>query len=73
MAIRTAQIWCDQPENKDEMCQIIAANPYLNVVVEEIAPRAKGRIDYGSDQLIQRSPYAMKFWQDNASYPLQKS
>jgi hypothetical protein len=27
MAIQSAQIWCDRPENKDEMCQIVAAKP----------------------------------------------
>lgn len=69
MAIQTAQIWCDQPQNTDEMCQIIAARRYLDVATEAIAPRAKGIIDYGSDRLNQHSPYAMKFWQNNASYP----
>lgn len=69
MAIQEAQIWCDQPENKSEMCQIIAANSYLNVATESIAPRAKGRIDYGNDRLSDHSPHAMKFWQDHASYP----
>lgn len=69
MAIQEAQMWCDQPQNKDEMCQIVATNRYLNVAVEAIAPRAKGTINYGGDRLSQHSPYAMKFWQDFASYP----
>jgi nitrate/nitrite transport system substrate-binding protein len=69
IAIQSAQIWCDRPENKDEMCRIIAASQYLNVATAAIAPRAKGLIDYGSDRIDRQSPYRMKFWQDNASYP----
>lgn len=69
MAIQSAQIWCDRPENKDEMCRMIAASQYLNVAIDAIAPRAKGMIDYGSDRVSPTSSYAMKFWQDNASYP----
>jgi nitrate/nitrite transport system substrate-binding protein len=69
VAIQSAQIWCDRPENKDEMCRIVAASQYLNVATAAIAPRAKGAIDYGSDRVTQQSPYTMKFWQDNASYP----
>ena len=69
MAVLEAQQWCDQPENKDEMCQIISQDQWLAVAVPDIIGRSKGQIDYGTDRIEAASPVAMKFWADNASYP----
>ncbi|MBE9231750.1 ABC transporter substrate-binding protein [Cuspidothrix issatschenkoi LEGE 03284] len=69
MAILEAQQWCDQAENKEEMCKICADRKYFNVAVSDILERAKGNIDYGDGRKEQNSPYRMKYWEDNASYP----
>ncbi len=36
MAVLEAQQWCDKPENKDEMCQIISQDKWLKVPVADI-------------------------------------
>lgn len=69
MAIQEAQQWCDKPENKEEMCQIISQAKWLKVSVKDIIERSQGNIDYGDGRLVQNSPLLMKFWADNASYP----
>lgn len=69
MAIMEAQQWCDQPENKEEMCKICADRKYFNVAVADILERAKGNIDYGDGRKEQNFTHRMKYWEDNASYP----
>jgi nitrate/nitrite transport system substrate-binding protein len=69
MAVLEAQQWCDKPENKDEMCQIISQDKWLKVPLADIAGRMKGQIDYGTGRVEAASLVAMKFWADNASYP----
>ncbi len=69
MAIMEAQAWCDA--NLAEMCQIIAGREYLKVPLDDISERSLGTIDYGDGRKVERSPTAMKFWRDFASYPFQ--
>ncbi len=69
MAVLESQQWCDQPENKQEMCEIIGKDRWLKVPVADIVARSKGEIDYGTGRVEAASPVAMKFWADNASYP----
>ncbi|PMB26488.1 CmpA/NrtA family ABC transporter substrate-binding protein [Fischerella thermalis] len=69
MAIMEAQQWCDQAENKEEMCKICSDRKYFNVAVADILERSKGNIDYGDGRTQQNFPQRMKFWADNASYP----
>ncbi|MFM7406366.1 MAG: CmpA/NrtA family ABC transporter substrate-binding protein [Cuspidothrix sp.] len=69
MAILEAQKWCDQPENKEEMCKICADRKYFNVAVADILERSKGNIDYGDGRKEENFAYRMKYWADNASYP----
>lgn len=69
MAVLEAQIWCDELANKEEMCQIVSARQYFNVPVRDILARTKGNFDFGNGQVLNNSPYRMKFWQNSASYP----
>lgn len=69
MAVMEAQAWCDA--NLAEMSQIISGREYLKVAVDDIAGRILGNIDYGDGRKVERAPFGMKFWQDNASYPFQ--
>ncbi|MBF2022364.1 MAG: ABC transporter substrate-binding protein [Hydrococcus sp. C42_A2020_068] len=69
MAVMEAQQWCDKPENKEEMCQIISQDKWLKVPVKDILGRLKGEIDYGTGVVKKDFPQLMKFWSDNASYP----
>ncbi|HLP87091.1 MAG TPA: CmpA/NrtA family ABC transporter substrate-binding protein [Nostocaceae cyanobacterium] len=69
MAVMEAQKWCDQAENKEEMCKICSDRKYFNVAVADILERSKGNIDYGNGRKEENFAYRMKFWADNASYP----
>ncbi len=69
MAVQEAQMWCDKPENKEEMCEILAKREWFKVPKADILGRAKGTIDYGNGRVVENSPYLMKYWSDYASYP----
>jgi nitrate/nitrite transport system substrate-binding protein len=69
MAVQEAQIWCDDPANLDEMCEIVAKDRYIKASVADIKPRLAGEVDYGDGRVVQNSPYKMLFWESNASFP----
>ena len=69
MAIQEAQMWCDDPANLDEMCEIVAQDKYIKANVADIKPRLAGTVDYGDGRVVQNSPFAMRFWRDNSSFP----
>lgn len=69
MAVQEAQIWCDKPENKEEMCKLISKREWFKVPAKDIVERAKGKFDYGNGKVVENSPHLMKFWAENASYP----
>ncbi|NJO42169.1 MAG: ABC transporter substrate-binding protein [Cyanobacteria bacterium RU_5_0] len=69
MAVLEAQRWCDQAENKQEMCDIISKREWLKINAQDILGRSQGNIDYGNGKTVENSPLLMKFWSDSASYP----
>jgi nitrate/nitrite transport system substrate-binding protein len=71
MAVMEAQMWCDDPANKDEMAQIVSGRQWYKVPVADIDGRIKGEIDYGNGRVESRPDLAMRFWGENgsASYP----
>ena len=69
MAVMEAQQWCDKPEHKQEMSEIVGKRQWFNVPVADIVGRAKGDINYGNGRVENGTKQFMKFWQDHASYP----
>lgn len=69
MAVMEAQMFCDQPANKDEVAKICSERKYIGAPVTDIIDRMKGTFDYGTGKVIQNHPQQMVFWKDNASYP----
>jgi nitrate/nitrite transport system substrate-binding protein len=70
MAVMEAQQWCEQLENKQEMCEIIGKREWLKVPVKDIIERAKGNFEYGDAKAaLTNSDFRMKFWANNASFP----
>jgi nitrate/nitrite transport system substrate-binding protein len=69
MAVMEAQQWCDKPEHKEEMSNIVGKRQWFNVPVADIVGRAKGDINYGRGKVEKGTKLGMKFWQDFASYP----
>ncbi|MEB3334232.1 MAG: CmpA/NrtA family ABC transporter substrate-binding protein [Cyanobacteriota bacterium] len=69
MAVQEAQMWCEDPANLDEMCEIVARDKYIKASVADIKPRLSGKVDYGHGRVVENSPYTMKFWSGQASFP----
>jgi nitrate/nitrite transport system substrate-binding protein len=64
-----AQVWCEDPANKEEMCKIVGADKWFKVPAAEILGRQLGKVDFGDGRTIDNPDLSMKFWKDNASYP----
>ena len=69
MAVMEAQQWCEKPENKQEMSEIVGKRQWFNVPVPDIIGRAKGDINYGNGRVEKGTKQYMKFWSEHASYP----
>lgn len=69
MAVLEAQMWCEQPENKEELAKICAKRNWINAPYADVVERMKGNFDYGTGKIVKDSPFAMKYWKDHASYP----
>jgi nitrate/nitrite transport system substrate-binding protein len=68
-AVIEAQQWCDKPENKAELAEIVGRRQWFNVPMTDIIGRLKGDINYGNGRIAKGTKFGMKFWRDNASYP----
>ncbi len=68
-AVLEAQVWCEDPANKEEMCKIVGADKWFKVPAAEILGRQMGKVDYGDGRTLESTDLSMKFWKDNASYP----
>ena len=68
-AVLEAQIWCDDPANLDEMCEIISKDKYIKANVADIKPRLAGDVNYGDGRDMKNSPYKMLFWASDSSFP----
>jgi nitrate/nitrite transport system substrate-binding protein len=71
MAVMEAQQWCEKMENREEAAAICAKRQWINVPVEDVTDRMKGKFDYGTGRVVENSPKQMRFWKDHASYPFQ--
>ncbi|MCT7984780.1 ABC transporter substrate-binding protein [Laspinema sp. A4] len=69
MATLEAQIWCSQPENVEEMCQILSRRSWFNVPFEDIIDRSRGIYNDGVREPKEQPQLMQKYWLDNASYP----
>ncbi|MCT7961642.1 ABC transporter substrate-binding protein [Laspinema sp. D1] len=69
MATLEAQIWCSEPENVEEMCQILSRRSWFNVPFEDIIDRSRGIYNDGIREVTEQPQLMQKYWRDNASYP----
>jgi nitrate/nitrite transport system substrate-binding protein len=69
MAVQQAQKWADDPANTKELATMLAEDKYVKASVEDLLPRLQGTVDYGDGRQVTNSPYKMKFWANNASFP----
>lgn len=72
MAVMEAQQWCEKMENRAEVAAICAKRQWINVPVNDVTDRMKGKFDYGlPGKVVELSPHIMRYWNDFASYPFQ--
>lgn len=70
-AVMEAQMFCDDPANKDEVAKICSQRRWINAPVGDIIERMKGQFDYGTGRVEDNSKHLMKYWSNQASYPFQ--
>jgi nitrate/nitrite transport system substrate-binding protein len=72
MAVMEAQMWCEKPENYDEVASICSKRQWINCPVDDIKDRVRGKFDYGiPGKVVEQHPQMMRYWNDFASYPFQ--
>lgn len=70
-AVMEAQMWCEDPANREEVARICSQRRWINAPFEDIVDRLKGDFDYGTGRVVKNSPQQMRYWKDQASYPFQ--
>jgi nitrate/nitrite transport system substrate-binding protein len=72
MAVMEAQQWCEKMENRAEVAAVCAEKQWINCPVEDVTDRMEDKFDYGiPGKVVDHSPYIMRYWADQASYPFQ--
>ncbi|MGL5447647.1 MAG: CmpA/NrtA family ABC transporter substrate-binding protein [Rhabdaerophilum sp.] len=69
MALFEAQMWCDKPENKRELAEIVGKRQWINAPVADIYGRLAGEFDFGNGRTAKNKTQIMKYWEQHASFP----
>ena len=69
MAVMEAQMFCEDPANREEVARICSRRRWINAPFEDIVDRMRGDFDYGTGRVVENSPDQMRYWKDQASYP----
>lgn len=69
MAVLEAQMFCERPENKEEVARICSSRRWINAPYDDIIERMKGNFNYGNGKVVKDSEFQMRYWKDHASYP----
>ncbi|MEB3297282.1 MAG: CmpA/NrtA family ABC transporter substrate-binding protein [Cyanobacteriota bacterium] len=68
MAVQEAQMWCQDPANLNELCEITSKDKYFKASVADIKPRLAGTFEYGDGRTATDTPLKMQFWKEKDSY-----
>lgn len=69
MAVMEAQMFCEKPENREEVAKICSDRKWIGAPFKDVVERMKGNFDYGTGRVVENSPEQMRYWKDFASYP----
>ena len=73
--VMEAQMWCDDPNNREELVQILSQRKYFNVPASLLRGPYEGSYPLGDQLEVQSNPkYQVKYWKDakgSTSYPYQ--
>ena len=67
-ALAEAAEWCDAPEHRDELAEILSAAPYLNLPKRVLTPALLGRFDCGGGR-VESVPDFVVFHHGGANVP----
>lgn len=70
-AVMEAQMFCEKPENREEVAKICSARRWINAPYQDVIDRMRGNFDYGNGKVVEDSEFQMRYWKDHASYPFQ--
>jgi len=71
MAVMEAQMYCEEPANKEEVARICSRRRWIHAPFDDIIDRMQGNFDYGNGRVVEDHPDQMRYWKDQASYPFQ--
>ncbi|AHF01252.1 Bicarbonate-binding protein CmpA [Thiomicrospira aerophila AL3] len=69
MAVMEAQMFCEEPANKEEVARICSRRRWINAPFADIIDRMQGNFDYGTGRVVENHPEQMYYWNNQASYP----
>lgn len=69
MAIMEAQMYCEEPQNREEVARICSRRRWIHAPFEDIIDRMKGNFDFGTGRVVENHPDQMRYWSHHASYP----
>ncbi|WP_018955009.1 ABC transporter substrate-binding protein [Thioalkalivibrio sulfidiphilus] len=69
MAVMEAQMYCEDPANREEVARICSRRRWIHAPFEDIVDRMKGNFDYGTGRVVENHPDQMRYWKDHTSYP----
>jgi nitrate/nitrite transport system ATP-binding protein len=67
-ALLEACRWCDQPENREELCQLLAARDYVGADPATLRPALVGPLDRGNEQPVNQ-PDMLRFHGNDVNAP----
>lgn len=67
-ALADAGAWCDEPQNRERLAEMLGAAAWLNVSARVIAPALLGRFDCGHDHIVHQPDFVV-FHRDDAGVP----
>lgn len=67
-ALLEACAWCDEPQNREPLAELLSSGRYLNMPARVIAPALTGRFDRG-EGAIESTPDFLIFHRGNANVP----
>ncbi len=69
MAVMEAQMFCEDPQNKEEVARICSRRRWIPAPFEDIIDRMQGNFDYGTGRVVENHPDQMRYWEHHAAYP----
>lgn len=68
-AVHEAALWCDQPDNRPMLAEMLAAPSYLNAPKDQVLAVLEGRLDWGDGRTAHEPQHAITYSVGTAPQP----